>query len=243
MKRLVIAALSLVAVFVVAGSALAATGTKASVVYDSTAANGSPTNQVSYGPAAYSFNSIGDKIGFAPGANRSLNSATVTLSSWACQQGSWSGKDCVTQTGATFPQEVTLKIYDAAHLSDSPIAQSTQTFNVPYRPSASPKCTGDNLGKWYTPAKDCKNGLASDVTFSFSHVTLPSQVVYAISYPMSSEASNSLNVAVTDQNPTIGTSIDNDLWIDGMQNPEFDGGYAASHHLTPAVQFKAGSGS
>jgi hypothetical protein len=139
-----------------------------------------------------------------------------------------------------------MKIYDARTYdatnpaANTAIATSTQTFNVPYRPSASPKC-GD--GGWLTPSKECKNGLADDVTFNFSHATLPLQVVYAISYPPGSEPSNSLNVALTGQAPSVGTSVDEDLWIDGAQSPNFDGGYATSHHLTPAVQFKAGNGS
>ena len=64
MKRLVIAALAVAAVCVVAGSALAANGK--SVIYDSTTPNGPPTNLPSYGPEAYSFTTIGDKITFAP---------------------------------------------------------------------------------------------------------------------------------------------------------------------------------
>ena len=233
MKRLVIAALAVTAVFVVAGSALAA-GTKSSLVFDSSAPSGAPTNQVSYGPAAYGFSSIGDRINLA-GTARSLSNVTVTLSSWACQQGSWYGMDCVTQPGATFPQQMTLNVYDPSDLNH-PIATSTQTLNVPYRPSASSKCTGADAGKWWTPAKECKNGLADDVTFNFSGQKLPATVVYAISYPMSSDASNSLNVAVTGGSPSVGESTDSLLWIDGAANDSY-GNY------TPAVQFKASNAS
>ena len=55
-----------------------------------------------------------------------------------------------------------------------------------------------------TPAKVCKNGLANDVTFNFSNVTLPDTVVYEISYPTGGPA-DSLNVAITDA-PSVGTS-------------------------------------
>lgn len=246
MKRLVIAALALVAVGVVASSALAGTAGRSSVIYDSTSPNGAPTNQVSYGPAAYSFGTIGDQIAFAPGTARSLNSATVTLSSWACQNGTWFDKNCNTTPGATFSQPITMKIYDASTYdptnpaANTAIATSTQTFNVPYRPSASPKC-GD--GRWLTPSKDCKNGLADDVTFNFSHATLPGTVVYAISYPTSGEPSDSLNVAVTEAAPSVGTSSDQDLWINGAPKADFDDGWATAHRVTPAVQFKAGNAS
>jgi hypothetical protein len=231
-KRLIVAAFAAAALVVLVGSALAGNAVRSSVIYDSTAANGAPTNLVSYGPAAYSFTTIGDKIDLA-GTARSLNSVTVTLSSWACQTGSWNAKDCVTQAGATFSQQMTLNIYDPADLT-TPIATSTQTFDVPYRPSASPKCTGDNAGKWYTSAKECKNGLADDVTFNFSHVTIPNTVVYAISYNTGGPA-DSLNVAITGA-PSVGTSTDTNIWIDGAANSGF-GNY------TPVVQFKAGNGS
>ena len=85
-KRLIIAALAAMALVVVAGSALAANGHK-SVIFDSTNPNGPKTNLPSYGPTAYSFNSIGDQITFEPDTARSLTNVTVTLSSWACQDG------------------------------------------------------------------------------------------------------------------------------------------------------------
>ena len=53
MKRLVIAALAVATVCVVAGSALAASGIRSTVIFDSTDPNGAPTNQVSLGAEAY----------------------------------------------------------------------------------------------------------------------------------------------------------------------------------------------
>ena len=230
MKRLLTAALAAVAVCVVAGSALAATGIKSSVIFDSTNPNGPKTNIDSYGPAAYSFTSIGDKVTF-DGTARSLSNVTVTLSSWACQQGSWNGKDCLTQPGATFSQPITLKITNP---ENGETMISTKTFDIPYRPSASAKCTDANAGKWMTPSKVCKNGLANDVTFNLSGAKLPDTVVYEISF-LTGGPADSLNVAVTDA-PSVGTSTDTSLWINGAPNTDF-GAY------TPVVQFKAGNAS
>ena len=64
-----------------------------------------------------------------------------------------------------------------------------------------------------SPKDGCKNGLANDVTFNFSGVTLPDTVVYEISYPTGGPA-DSLNVAVTDA-PSVGTSTDANIWING----------------------------
>ena len=237
MKRLFIAALVVVAVGAIAGTALAANAIKSSVIYNSTTPNGPATNLPSYGPEAYAFKTIGDSITFG-GTARSLTNVTVTLSSWACEQGSWNGNDCVTQSGATFSQPIRLTVRDE---TGAVVATSTKTFDVPYRPSASPKCTD---GKWLSPKDGCKNGLANDVTFNFSNVTLPATVVYEISYDTNNYGTNpqhvagpsdSLNVALTDS-PSVGISTDTNIWIDGTEGTTF-GSY------TPAVQFKAGNGS
>jgi hypothetical protein len=225
MKRLTLAALVVAVIGVVAGSALAAGG--ANTIFDSTAANGPRTNQPSYGPEAYSFKSLGDQVTFG-GTARSLSSVTVTLSSWACQRGTWNGGNCSTDPGATFSQPITLKISDAK--DGSLVAERTQIFDVPYRPSVSPKC---DAGKWYQPSsKGCKNGLATDVTFTFSNERLPNAVVYEITYDTGNNGpADSLNIAVTDEAPSVGTT-DKYLWVDGANRPDF-GDY------TPAVQFKA----
>jgi hypothetical protein len=242
-KLITIALVCLSVAGVAAASSLAASGNK-SVIYDSTMPNGAPTNQVSYGPAAYSFQSIGDKITFAPSTQRSLSNVTLTLSSWACQQGTWYDHNCVTQPGATFPQTITLSVYKVngdGKMGDQ-IATSTGTFDVPFRPSASSKCAGTDAGKWQAPSKECKNGITDDVTFPFSGQKLDESVIYQVSYTPAGP-SNSLNVAMTSNAASVGTSADSDLWIDGQQNSGFDGGYATTNQLTPSVQFKANNAS
>jgi len=82
---------------------------------------------------------------------------------------------------------ITLNIYnespDGGLHPGSLIATANQTFNVPYRPSASPKCIDGAVGKWYSAGtKQCFNGLANTVTFGFSGVTVPTRVVYGIVY-------------------------------------------------------------
>ena len=129
---------------------------------------------------------------------------------------------------------------------------STQTFSVPYRPSASPKCIGDDAGKWYAPSsKTCFNGLYNEVTFNFSGLTLPSQVVYGIEYNTRdygpaptglSGPSDSLNVALVTESGDVTSGSDTrpgSLW------EEHSGGTFAPttewDPYVPAVQFKAGT--
>jgi hypothetical protein len=163
---------------------LGATSAFGQVIYDSTV-NPQPGNLPSEGAEAYSFNEFGDGITF-DGTARNLSKVAVTMSSWACQSGRWSANNCVTTPGATFSQSVTLNIYAAGSPAPgAPIASRTQTFAIPYRPSADPLCTGPNAGKWYDSSSGtCFNGLANNIVFDFSSlgVVLPNSVVYGIVY-------------------------------------------------------------
>jgi hypothetical protein len=80
-----------------------------------------------------------------PNRRATSTAVAVTLSSWARVQGSWTTGDCSTPTGSTFSQPITLNIYgpstDSGLTHGALIASSTQTFAIPYRPSASTKCT------------------------------------------------------------------------------------------------------
>ena len=152
------------------------------VIYDSTVSP-LPGNLPSVGAEAYAFNQFGDGVTFA-GTSRNLRTVTVTLSSWGCQSGHWYSDDCVTTPGATFTVPITFNIYNAGSPAPgSLIATRTQTFSVPYRPSAdNTNCTG---GRWYQASTGtCFNGLANNITFDFSslNVSLPNSVVYGIVY-------------------------------------------------------------
>ncbi len=159
------------------------------VIYDSTVSP-LPGNLPSVGPEAYAFNELGDGVTFA-GTARNLRAVTVTLSSWGCQSGHWYSGDCVTTPGATFNIDITFNIYNAGDpLPGAQIATRTQTFAVPYRPSADPSCTG---GRWKEAASGiCYNGLANNITFDFSslNVVLPNAAVYGIVYNTTSYGPN-----------------------------------------------------
>lgn len=161
---------------------LGATQALGQVIYDSTVSP-LPGNLPSVGAEAYAFNQFGDGITFA-GTSRRLTTVTLTLSSWACQSGAWYSGDCVTTPGATFNVPITFNIYNAGNpVPGSQIATLTQTFSVPYRPSAdNTNCTG---GRWYDAGSGlCFNGKAANITFDFSsqNVTLPNSVVYGVVY-------------------------------------------------------------
>jgi hypothetical protein len=162
--------------------ALATPGPGTSVIYNSVVASPLPGNIPSVGAEAYSFNEFGNEVTFS-GTNRQLSNVVVEMSSWGCVSGHWYSGDCSTPPGATFSEPITFNIYapgtDGVH-PGALIASATQTFAIPYRPSASPKCTG---GRWFDSSlKACFNGLATTITFSFTGVTLPDKIVYGIAY-------------------------------------------------------------
>jgi hypothetical protein len=250
MKRLMcVAAVLAAAISVVAASALAAGSPNGTTIYSSLISGGPRSNVPSVGAEAYAFNEFGNQINFSSSSARHLNSVTVTLSSWACVQGTWNNNNCSTPSGATFSQPMTLNIYSVG--SDgidvgTLLATANQTFDVPYRPSASPKCTGADAGKWYQSAsKTCFNGLANNVTFNFAgNVTLPDTVAYGIAYnsshhgyaPLGETACNttdagcpydSLNIALANEPTDVSVGSDphsGTIW----QNSPYGGQYCDS---------------
>ncbi len=159
------------------------------VIFDNTPAT-VPSNLPSYGVEAYYFNEWGAGVSF-DGTARELATATVTMSSWACQSGGWSTGDCVTTPGATFTSEpITFTVYNRNNDGSvgSKVAEQTQTFVMPYRPSADaahcpkdPTYYAPDAVKWWDGSA-CYNGKAFDITFTFSGQTLPDEAIFGIAY-------------------------------------------------------------
>ncbi len=171
-------------------------GATGSVVYDSTVSP-LPGNLPSLGYEATQTSQFGDQATLAAGANE-LNNVVVTMSSWGCQNGQGgvgfgTTNACVTTPGSTFSEPITLNIYSvgANNAVGGLLATDTQTFAIPYRPSASDPtghsaqgCTAGG-GQWYDATDNtCDNGLATNITFDLSaqNVVLPRNVIYGIAY-------------------------------------------------------------
>jgi len=224
-------------------SPASATGPTSGVGFDSIPTT-LPGNVPSESFEATSTSEFGDYATFA-GTSRSLRNVDVVMSSWGCQSGHWTDGSCLTTPGTTFSHAITLKIY--ANSGGAPgalLGSVTQTFAMPFRPSANPtNCTGANAGKWFSSADStCYNGFATTITFDFSssHVTLPSSVIYDVSYntthygaaPIGESAAcytssggcgyDSLNVGAASTTPTVGTDDD----LNGVfANASFAGSY------------------
>lgn len=144
-----------------------------------------PGNVPSVGFEATATRDFGDEVALG-GKARTLDSMSVVMSSWGCEDGSWTTRDCVTSRGATFDVPLTFTIYaDNAGVPGAVLATRTRTVAVQYRPSASPKCTDNNVpnGKWYsTKDHTCYFGFAQTIEMNLPDVTLPDQVIWTVKY-------------------------------------------------------------
>jgi len=142
-----------------------------------------PGNVPSVGYEATSTSEFGGQVQFS-GTERFDPMITILMSSWACESGTWNGKNCVTSEGATFSQEVTINVYNVG-VNDavgSLVVSKTETFQIPYRPSAdSTYCTGVNEGKWWDGVM-CVNGKAYPIEFNLTGVVLPDKVIIGVAY-------------------------------------------------------------
>jgi hypothetical protein len=166
---------------VVAILALSAASAGASTIYNNLP-KPKPGNVASVGFEATSTSEFGGQVEFA-GTARNNPAVTVMMSSWGCQEGSWNTNSCHTVGGATFSQPLTLNVYavEANNEPGAQVASVTQTFNIPFRPSASSKCTGAQVGEW-SHAGECFNGKATNVTFNLTGVTLPSKAILSVAF-------------------------------------------------------------
>ena len=234
-------------------SSASAAGPASGVVFDSIPAT-LPGNVASVGFEATSTSEFGDYATFASNPNHVLANVDVVMSSWGCQTGTWTS-GCATTSGQTFSHPITFTVY--ANDSGSPgavLASATQTFAIPFRPSADPVNCPATPTKWYSTADhSCYNGFATPITFDFSsqHVSLPAKVIYGISYntthygatPIGETAScytssggcgyDSLNVGAESTTPTVGTDDDpNGVFLNSSSAGSYcDGGTTGTFRL------------
>jgi hypothetical protein len=248
------------------------TASTAGVVYDNVP-HPTPGNLVSEAFEAQSASEFGSPIHMTV-LSVANPVVTVVMSSWGCQSGNWFANNCVTTPGATFSEPITLNIYAAgATTIGAPpgalLKTVTQTFNIPFRPSADPThCTGTNAGKWFSAADStCYNGFATPIVF---HVvgTVPSNVVVSLAYntthygyaPIGESAPcftspggcgyDSLNVGLSGPpsvgtNPAPGVAYVNSSWSGAYCTPTTVGSFVRDGscwtNFQPAITIQSGA--
>jgi hypothetical protein len=219
----------------------AGTASASVVVYNNIPAT-LPGNFQSIGFAATQTSQFGGQVGFAS-IQRKNPTVTVAMSSWACEKGRWtwpsSGTLCITKAGAKFKQNVTLNIYEVGpgNSVGAKVLSQTKEFEMPFRPSASSKCTGEAAGAWFQKSTgECFHGKAFKIKFTNLGGHLPAAgAIIGVAYntthygaqpqgentpcfeDTSAEAPgcpyDSLNVAIHEKNeaenaPSVGTNPD-----------------------------------
>ena len=225
--RVAVGAGAIAGLVVSATTAVASTaGSKSSTLYSSLVSP-LPGNVPSQPFQAQQTSEFGNLIRLTKAGH--LTSVVVTMSSWGCQNGG--GTTCVTTPGATFPVSITLNLYrqpvsaipwvptSTPVLPGAPILTDTKTFNIPYRPSASAKCTGSTAGDWFDGKQGCFSGEAVNITFGVDH-DVPQTLVFGIVYntsqygpspngcdlvPFANCPIDSLNVGLSTKAPSKGS--------------------------------------
>jgi hypothetical protein len=242
--RLTTALLAVIAVMALGASAASAAG---EVIYSDLPAV-KPGNVVSQGFEATATSSFGGQVEFGATARKNPT-VTVIMSSWACQSGSWYEKNCVTAMGAKFEWPITFTVNEVGpgDTVGAQLGSATKTFKIPYRPSASKKCTGASAGAWYHMGQ-CFNGKAVKLYLPLKIAKLPAKAIVTVSYdtshygatPQAPQACNSepqgcpydsLNVGVQDgfENPsgtppTVGAFPTPDLaYVNGASEEGWTG--------------------
>jgi hypothetical protein len=168
-----------------------------------------PPNVPSLGYQATQTSEFGNLIAF-DGTSRELTSVTVLMSDWALAS-TYGSSD------PTWDYPLTFNLYNVDNSGPSPergslIASVTQTFAIPWRPEADVTCSTSTA--WRASDGNCYNGLAFTVTFDFTGVTVPDQIIYGLAFNTDTWGYNptgqpgpyeSLNFGLSTVGPTTGS--------------------------------------
>jgi hypothetical protein len=226
------------------GAVLAATAGTASaeteVIYNNIPST-LPGNFASYGNEAYSMSEFGGLVEFG-GTARKNPTVIVAMSSWACETGNWYEHTCKSELGNKFEWPVSFSVYEVGPggAVGAKIAAGSKVFRMPYRPSASVKCTGEKAGEWFGQGR-CWHGKAFKIALPLKLAKLPAKAIVSVSYnttdhgpsPIGATACNStsagcfydsLNVAIIEPSepaPTVGTDPSSDVYVNATYSEMF----------------------
>ena len=204
--------LAMVATLIVMTAGVAsAAGPKAKATYNSVPTD-LPGNVSSQAFQAQQTSEFGDSIRLASGP-RKADSVDVVMSSWGCETGTWTGGDCATSAGATFNHPITLNLYAVDPTTGQPAAlvlSKTQTFAIPFRPSADPvNCIGSDAGKWFSAADaTCYNGSATKISFELDGTLLPRDLIWTVAFNTSSYGAAPMGYSRPCSNTVAGCGYD-----------------------------------
>ncbi|MEQ1692373.1 MAG: PEP-CTERM sorting domain-containing protein [Gemmatimonas sp.] len=219
------------------------------VIYSNAPSTPLAPNYASLGFQATSTFEWGDHIQFQAGTSRTLADARVVMSNWA-RRSEYLSTSWDVPNGFTVP--ITFTIYAVGNGTAPGAVIATRTVDqlIAWRPEAN--CPTGGTG-WLAADNNCYNGFAQNISFDFTGVVVPEEIVFGVAfntqtwgYSPNGVAGpyNSLNVgAVT--NVTTGTRMtpDDTYWANKLgassNNGVFlrdVGGWAPNG---PMVEFRA----
>jgi hypothetical protein len=192
------------------------TSTQPAVVYDAIPAP-IPPSVVSESLQANRIDEFGEHLTLAGTARRAAEATIVMVTYGETPAYSW---------------PITLNLYSTSAGVLTPLGSVTQTFDIPARPPADPRC-GAGSTKWMDSAGVCHNGYAFPVTFELglTGITLPDSFVYGITYdtqscgqhPTGVEGNyNNLNAGLIDSplsapvNPRVGATEPGTVYLNAQ---------------------------
>ena len=191
---------------------IAATSAWADSVIYSTVPAPLPLNSPSLGYEASSTQEFGDLIQF-DGTNRNLTQVTVGMSNWAYES-EW--ETLGTSTGFSLPLTLNLYNVGAGDTVGSLIATQTISGFIPWRPEPTPgSCAPGSNNDYLGSDGQCYAGSDSTVTFDFSGMVVPDNIIYGLAYNTTDHGFNptgvpgpyeSLNFALSTDPPTVGSN-------------------------------------
>lgn len=150
-----------------------------------------PTNVASLPYQAQQNSEVGDEISFA-GSYRTLSDVTLTLSDWATYS-TYASDSSYKSSGWSLPLTLTLYNVGSNNTLGSVISSLTIDPTILWRPEPD-GCGGDPTA--FTGADgSCDHGLAQNVQFNFSGVTVPDKVIYGLSFNTQTYGANPIGVA------------------------------------------------
>jgi hypothetical protein len=195
-----------------------------------------PPNVASEGFQADGGRELGDLIQFASGSGvlsqvALVMSTQATIALYPAFPGSG---------GPSWTHPVTLNIYNVDNSGANPapgalIATRTSVATIPWRPASDPTCADPT--RWRAGDGICYSGLAFTVTFDFTGVAVPAQVIYGVAYNTQTYgyapigvvgAYDSLNTGLAQVPPSVGTNPfpDTAYWNTTVAGNYADGGVA-----------------
>jgi len=204
-----------------------------------------PGNTVSQGFECCQTSEFGGAVHFPENTPRRNPTIRIGLSSWACVFGEAEGNNCSTPSyNNKFKLAVTLNVYQMGpgNSVGAKVITKTQTFSMPYRPTASSKCTtGESKGGWYGPdgegGKACFHGKLFFIKFTTTGLLPESNAIITVTYNTRdygyqptgvSGPADSLNVALTSPNAPFGPPS-----VGEYPNPSEDYAYSFYEHEDP----------